>query len=75
MQANFWSLSVFNYGLGGHCWWEAIQCVGDIDHCQNHGGYPGNPNVRYASHNMADAQRDKNRHVYFSIKTAFNKMI
>ena len=40
-----------------------------------HGGYPGNRNVRYASHNMADAQGAKNRHVYFSIKTAFNKMI
>ena len=40
-----------------------------------HGGYPGNRNVRYASHNMADAQGAKIRHVYLSIKTAFNKMI
>ena len=47
----------------------------DFEQCKNHGGYPENRNVRYASHNMADAQRDKNRHVYFSIKTASNKMI
>ena len=40
-----------------------------------HGGYPVNRNVRYASHNMADAQGAKNKHVYFSIKTALNKMI
>ena len=40
-----------------------------------HGGYPANRYVRYGSHNMADAQGAKNRHVYFSIKTAFNKMI
>ena len=42
---------------------------------QCHGGYPGNRNVRYASHSMADTQGTKSRHVYFSIKTAFNKMI
>ena len=42
---------------------------------QQHGGYPGNRNVRYGAHNMADAQGAKNRHVCFSIKTAFNKMI
>ena len=39
----------------------------------SHGGYSGNRN--YGSNNMADAQGAKNRHVYFSIKTAFNKMI
>ena len=37
----------------------------------NHGGYPGNRNVRYASHNMTDAQGAK---IDMSI-TAFNKMI
>ena len=42
---------------------------------QRHGGYLGNRNVRYASHNMADAQGAKNKHVYFSIKAAFNEMI
>ena len=47
----------------------------EIRNTYSHGGYPGNRNVRYGSHNMADAQGAKYRHVYFSIKTAFNKMI
>ena len=39
-----------------------------------HGGYSVNRNVRCGSHSMADEQKCQNRHTYFSIKTAFNKM-